>query len=99
MEGTDGFDESQGADGDEILNAHAGALEATGEVGNQAEVAFDEEIARPFGVGAATLQGIDGDSLVLSGKRLGKDLGAVDVVELRGGRQAVEELGNAGTDE
>ena len=43
IEGVDGLDKADGADGDQILHAHAGVVKALGNVDHQPEVVLDEQ--------------------------------------------------------
>ena len=81
LEGVDGLDEPDGANGDEVLHADSAALILSRNIDHQPQVVFDELVAHG---GIAGGQAGQQFGLALPRERRGQRVGPVDVVHRRG---------------
>ena len=81
LEGIDGLDETDGANGNQILNAHAGIFKPPGNIDHQPEIVFDQRL---FGRLVSGGQGGDAQLLLLGPEGRRQDVAAADVIDRRG---------------
>src|SRR5690606_9296999 len=70
VKGVDGLDEADGADGNQVVRVFARVVKLLHDVGHEAKVALDQDVAGLTVAGRHPLQQL---RLLLAGQRLGED--------------------------
>ena len=81
---TDGFDETDGADGDQVFQIGTGAFKPPGDIDHKAQIVLDEGL---FCLFIAPFQRFQSRQFLLSFQGWGQNIAATDVIKIPGGNQ------------